>query len=103
MRKLLEQNSNRIYKKGMDMAFQRSTCIRDALLAMYREAAAKMSAYPRLPDGSTPDAIKATPEWGKNKEAFDLASVNFRDFNKAYVKRFAAEIRAEHSAKFRSS
>ena len=56
----------------MDMAFQRSTCIRDALLAMYREAAAKMSAYPRLPDGSTPDAIKATPEWGKNKEAFVL-------------------------------
>ena len=82
------------------MTYQEATRIRDTLWQMYREAGAKMSAYPRLPNGLTPDAIKATPEWRKNKDAFDLASVNLRDFNKAYVKRFARELREERNEKF---
>ena len=82
------------------MTFQEATRIRDTLWAMYRETGKVMSSYPRLPNGLTPDAIKATPEWRKNKDAFDLASVNLRDFNKAYVKRFARELRQERDEKF---
>jgi hypothetical protein len=82
------------------MTYQEATRIRDTLWAMYRETGKVMSSYPRLPNGLTPDAIKATPEWRMNKDAFDLATVNLQQFNKTFVKRYARELREERNEKF---
>lgn len=83
------------------MTFQEATRIRDTLWTMYKEAGAKMSAYPKCPPfGLTPDAIKATPQWRRDKDAFDLATVNLQQFNKTFVKRFARELRAERDEKY---
>ena len=49
--------------------------------------------YPRGDMGLTPDAVKATPEWKRDKDAFDAAMASLRKFNASFLKSWKKEYR----------
>jgi hypothetical protein len=53
-----------------------------------------LRAFPHHPNGLTPDAVRATPEWRAAKSRADRAFKALRDYNGVFLKRFARELRA---------
>lgn len=53
----------------------------DKLYADHRAAGAKLAAYPRGPMGLTPDHIRATAEWKRDKAVADRAFAAIRAHN----------------------
>ena len=56
---------------------------RDAAEARVSAASARLKAFPRRPDGRTPDEIRATPEWVAAKREYDHAFSALRKINEA--------------------
>lgn len=75
--------------------FEQAKAMRAAIEAQVAEKCAKLDAYPRLPSGLTPDEVKTSPAFRKDKYAFDCAFQALRRFNAKFVKQFKAELRAE--------
>jgi hypothetical protein len=55
---------------------------RSALEAEYASACEAMRVFPRMPNGLTPDSVKALPEYRSAKDARDKAFAALRAFNK---------------------
>lgn len=71
----------------------------DALWTAAGTAGARLDAFPKGPDGLTPDAVKATPEWRSAKADCDASLARLRAFNAVFTKRFKRELTAERRAK----
>jgi hypothetical protein len=56
-------------------------------------------AFPRYPNGLTPDHIKFSPEYQAAKQASNAAFQRLRQFNGWFVKTFKAELRKERLAR----
>lgn len=80
------------------MTYLEAKTMRDQIETDMRAADKTLRAIPSYGTGAmgmTPDAVRATPEW---KAATANTGATFRklqDFNRVFVKQFAAEIRAE--------
>lgn len=70
-----------------------------ALEAESSRTSAIMRTFPSHPNGLTPDHVRATSEWKAAKAATDTAFAKLRNFNGAFVKSFAKEIKAERMAR----
>lgn len=62
-------------------------------------AAAAMRQFPKLPNGMTPDAVKATPEWREAYRAYHRAALAAADFYGAHRRELDAAFRAERAAR----
>ncbi len=62
--------------------------IKTAAEARMSAASAVMKSFPRLPNGLTPDHIKATLGWKVAKSESEQAFANLRKINAFYVKNF---------------
>ena len=67
-----------------------------------REAGRPLSSYPKGPMGLTPDHIKATPQWHKERAEYEAARKRLVTFTAWFVKTFAKEYKAERVAKYQS-
>lgn len=81
------------------MTYAEAKLIAAALDAEVSRAGAAMDVFPRGPMGLTPDSVKATVEWKIAKHQFDAAFAKLRNFNGAFVKAFAKEMRDERRAR----
>lgn len=57
--------------------------------------------YPRGAMGLTPDHIKVTPEYQREKKLYNIAFTQLQNFNKVYVKQFKKEIAKERTNRFK--
>lgn len=66
-----------------------------------REASKNLKKYDKHKNelGLTPDHIKATSEWKKDKAAYDTAFHNERKFNGEFNKKYKKEIKQERKNK----
>jgi hypothetical protein len=58
-----------------------------------------LDTFPKGALGLTPDAVKFSPEYSAAKSAFDAGFAKLRNFNGAFTKSFAKEIREERRAR----
>ena len=57
--------------------------------------------YPRGAMGLTPDHIRATPEYQREKKLYNIAFTQLQNFNKVYVKQFKKELAEERKNRFK--
>lgn len=63
--------------------------------ANVKAASAALQAFPRGPNGLTPDAVKFSPEFKAARHAYEVAADQLRGANESFVRQFRKEIRAE--------
>lgn len=68
---------------------------RDQLESRLATASAALNAFPRLPNGLTPDAIKTLPDYQVAKSQAAVAFRNLREFNQQFVRLFKHQIKLE--------
>jgi hypothetical protein len=66
---------------------------REMLWQEYKAAGDAMQVFPKLPNGLTPDAVKATAEWQQAKRKCDAAFAALREFNRKHKPRKKAKER----------
>lgn len=81
------------------MTFTEAKALAATLDAEASRLGAILQAFPKGPMGLTPDAVRATAEWKLAKHQFDAAFAKLRNFNGAFTKAFAKEIREERRAR----
>lgn len=69
----------------------------DSIASKYSDALQK---YPRGPMGLTPDSVKQSPEFRRDKLAYSKAHDELRRFNGLFIKHFRAEIAADRRSKY---
>lgn len=57
--------------------------------------------YPRGAMGLTPDHIKVTPEYQRERKLYNIAFTQLQNFNKVYVKQFKKELAEERKNRFK--
>lgn len=79
--------------------------VKAALTQTMDDASAKLQAWDahgKTAMGLTPDHIKANRDYRADKNAFDLAFQNVRNFNAKFNKMYKKEIQAERREKMRA-
>lgn len=77
------------------MTFAAAKATRAALDNEVARLGQVLNAFPKGAMGLTPDAVKFSPEFRAAKQAFDVAFAKLRNFNSAFTKAYADEIREE--------
>jgi hypothetical protein len=81
------------------LTYENAKADAEAARARSRSAGDALNAFPKLPNGLTPDEVKATPEWQAAKRNYDNAFNAERAANSVVVKNFPkeniADIKAE--------
>lgn len=81
------------------VAYQAALAKRGFIEAELKKHSDVLRALPRGPMNLIPDDIKATPHYKETKAASDAALKKLKDFNGAFTKTFAAEIKANRKFK----
>lgn len=76
-------------------AYEAAKVRKKALESACDAASAALKPFPRNAMGLTPDDVKSTPAYREAAAAYAVAFAELRRFNEAFLKRFAAEYRAE--------
>lgn len=76
------------------MTFEEATIAADALYRELNATSRALQKYPQGAMGLTPDEVKFSPDFRRDKAAFDAAFKKLRAFNAKYVKTFRKEIQA---------
>ncbi|MNC28828.1 hypothetical protein D3C76_165270 [compost metagenome] len=74
--------------------FEQAKEKQDQLNAACDTASNTLNKYPVGPMGLTPDNIKATPEYRRDKACFEIAFKALQDYNKWFCKRWKRELSA---------
>lgn len=82
-----------------DPSYSEAKALSDRLNAHASEAGAVLKAFPRLPSGLVPDAIRLSAEYQLAKAAYDRAFAKLRAFNASFTRQYAAELRADRRAR----
>ena len=86
----------------MRTPYHLATAARDALAAHATACGDALTSIPgvgSLPDGRTPDAVRATPRYREAAAAYQAAHDALRTFNATYCKAYSREIRADRDAR----
>lgn len=81
------------------MTFEQAKAVAGKLYDAHAKASAKLNAYPKLPNGCTPDGVKLSTQYRIDNAAYNAAHKALRTFNQVYTKLFAKELAAERAAK----
>ena len=82
--------------------FKAAKAEHDRLDNEMKEASKRLKNYPTGKMGLTPDHVKNTTNWKRDKENFDRAFRTLRSYNGVYVKKFKRELKAERDERLRS-
>jgi hypothetical protein len=80
------------------LTYEKAKADADAARARSAAAGEAMNKFPRLPNGLTPDEVKATPEWKAAKAEVDASLIAEQNANSVVVKNFPKENRASIQA-----
>lgn len=80
--------------------YEHAKIARLPLEAAVKAAGQAVRAFPRGPNGLTPDSVKTSPEFAAAKRVCDLAFAALREFNGSFVRAYKKEIRAERAKRF---
>ena len=86
------------------IGFVAAKLVKKQLEQREREAAKKLGAISGIGSGRmglTPDAVKASPEYREAKAAWNAAWQALREFNGAFTKTYATELKAEREERFK--
>lgn len=81
------------------MTFEQAKRRKDELESAYALHGAKLRTYPKTTMGLTPDNVRASTAWRTDKRLFDVAFASLRSFNRAFVKEYKKELRAERASR----
>jgi hypothetical protein len=79
--------------------YEQALAVQAQLESAVSRASAALAIFPRLPNGLTPDHVKASPEYRAAKLQYDTAFGKLRTFNASFVKSFRAELRRDRTMK----
>ncbi len=57
-----------------------------------------LQTFPKLPNGLTPDGVKALPAFSRAKDAYTVSAAQLRTFNAWFLKTFKREEKARRDA-----
>src|ERR1700722_6479050 len=81
------------------MTFEQAVAYRDTVSRDVAALSEALGAFPKLPNGLTPDKVKASPEYRMAKVAFDAMFRALREVNSALVAAYPKELKAARRAK----
>lgn len=76
------------------LSYKQARLAYDQILEAVEVASNAMQQFPRLPNGLTPDEVRATVKYRESRAAFDLAMKRSRMFAKWFLKAFKKEEKA---------
>lgn len=79
--------------------YNEAKAARDSAEERLSIASLALGSYPKGVMGLTPDAVKATPEWQKDKAEYDVAFATLRAINGVIVKKFRKEYHSERNTR----
>lgn len=80
--------------------YKTAKALQDELWNLNGEAGKKLDEYPKGPMGLTPDNIKFSEGYRKDKAEFDRTFKALREYNTVFVKKFKREIQQARKARF---
>jgi hypothetical protein len=81
------------------MTYDQAKQERDRIEHARKQASQALDAFPRLPNGLTPDDVKQSPAYREAKAKADALFAQLQAFNTHFVKTYKADIRRERASR----
>lgn len=79
--------------------YNEAKAARDSAEERLKIASLVLGNYPKGVMGLTPDAVRASPQWQKDKAEYNAAFAALREINGVIVKKFRKEYHSERNAR----